>query len=557
MAETKKESLLENTAGINDSKTDNGDASPALESFLSREPAAESKPAKTSKVNKRVVILIAAFVCVAILAAVLIFLRSQPVNTYEEDEAVSPAEFTVEVSADGEHEVKVAVDANGNIDHNGTGSLLSYVPADISRIDVENNDGSFSVLSETPKGEATVYTLVGFEDAPLQEGIADEVASAASSIDFLQIVSAGGNLADFGLDKPRATVKTAFSDDTHATVRVGNDAAAEAGTYIAFGTTDAVYLVSTDSINAFLYSVTDFISREITPSLDDADTSDFSALTISGSHFPTPITLKPNTDEALDISYLFSVGGADFIPANATESSDIAGNIRGLYAESVVSVNPSDSQLASYGLSDPYTSVKAEYADGITTLHASAPNDEGLVNVYNPDKNTVYTIQLAAVCWARATAESLLPENMISARLAAVSGIDFTAGGDSYTFDVSTTSETTTDDDGNEQTVSTTEATCNGRQLTEQNFMVFFQNLNGIKNQGAAENAAGSKVLSFTLRYATGRADDTVEIFSAGDTAQYTAALNGTPLGAVSKSYVDSLITCAASVADGENVTAI
>lgn len=550
MADTRKDPLLEK------SEAADGTAPDALESFLSREQnAAPAKEKKPKKSNKTILILIAAVAVVAALVVLLIVLRSAPA-TMSEDESSEPAAITDSVSSDGEHEITVGVDESGAILHNGTGTLLGYVPADVKQIDVENEGGSFTVLSETPEGEATVYTLVGFEDYPLQDGIADEVANASAAIDFIEIVSAGGNLADFGLDQPRATVKVQFSDDTYATLRVGSDAAAGAGTYLAFGSSDAVYLVATEDVEKFFYSVTEFISLDITESLSDADTSDFTTLTISGSHFPEPITLVPNTDEALNASYLMTAPLST--PANAVESYDIAGNIRGLYAESVVCVNPSDNQLESFGLSDPYAAIEAEYPDGVTVLYSSAPADDGIVHIYNPDKDIVYTIQLAAVCWARTSVEALMPEEIVDVKLAAVSGLTFTSSADSYTFELSSTTETVTDENDVEQTVTTTEATYNGKKLTEDNVNIFFQNLNGIKNQGAADNAAANdKVLSFTLSYSTGRSDDAIVIYAASDSAKYIAEVNGVTVGAVAKSYVDKLIESAASLAKGAAVTSL
>ena len=546
MAETKKESLLENT------KTDTSDASSALDSFLSREQE-EKKPVKNSKNRKPLIIIIVAVIVIAGLVLALILLRQ---NHYtESDESLEPAELSLDVNADGVHEASVPVDDNGDILQNGSGSLLSYVPADIKQIDVENKDGSFTVTSHTPEGEATVYTLVGFEDYALQDGIADEIASHSAALDFTRVISADANLADFGLDKPAATVKIAYNDDTSAVIRVGSDAAGEnTGTYVAFGSSNTVYLVSTDDVSAFLYSINSLISLDITDPMEDSDNSEFSTLTISGARFDEPITLEPNTDDAVEATYV--VTSPKHFYANATESYDIAGNIRGLYAESVVCVNPSDSQLSSYGLSTPYATVKASYPDTDITLHASAPGDDGIVYVFNPDKNVVYTIQLAAVSWAKTSLDLLLPENPIAVRMKYVSGISFTAGDTDFTLDVKTTVEESTDDDGNEQEVTTTTASYNGKELTEANFNVFFQNLNAIKNQGSAEESGSGKVMTVTYTYSTDRASDTLTVYGTG-AAKYILDVNGVTVGTASKSYIDNLIEGAKALINGETVNSL
>ena len=521
----------------------------ALESFLNREQE-EKKPKKNASSRKRALVaVIVAALAVAILVAALIFLRGRP--PVHNDDEYTPAELTLSVSDDGVHEAVVTVDEDGSIKQNGSGTLISNYPADIKRIDVENEDGSFSVTSETPSGEATVYTLVGFESFALQDGIADEIASSSASLEFSRVISVDADLADFGLDKPRATVNVTYQDDTTAVFRVGNNAAGEdTGTYVSFGTSDTVFLADTASIKPFLYSVNEFISRDITDAMEDSDNADFTKLTLTGTHFDEPIVIEPNTDEAIEASYVVTSPKTMF--ANAVESSDIAGDIRGLYAEAVVCANPSKDQLASYGLSEPYATAEASYPDTDITLHTSAPGDDGTVYIYNPDKNAVYTIQLAAVCWAKTNMDLLMPENPLQIRMRCVSGLSFSAGDVKFTAALETTSETVTDDDGNEQEAFNTTATCDGKELDSDNFSVFFQNLNAIKNRGSAEKS-GDKVMSVTYSYSTGRSDDTLDVY-VGDEGDYALELNGDPIGSASRTYIDNLIAGADSLIKGESV---
>ena len=546
----KKDSIEKATSPA--AKAEEAEDNSALDSFLSREQE-PTKPVKTGKNRKPILIVIIALVVVAALVVTLILVRRR---TYQKSEGVTdPAEITLDVGKDGVHEASVKLDENGNILQNGVGSLLTYVPADIKQIDVENEDGSFTVTSHTPEGEATVYTLVGFEGYTLQEGIAGEVASHVSALEFTKIITASGNLSDYGLDKPRATVNVSFNDDTTAVIRVGNNAAGEdTGAYVAFGSSDAVYLVATENVEPFLYSVNSFISLDVTDKMEDSENAAFSSLTISGTRYDEPITLEPNTDKAIDAAYI--VTSPRRMYANATESYDIAGNIRGLYAEEVICVNPSDNQLSSYGLSEPYASVKATYPDTEITLHASAANDDGLVYIYNPDKNVVYTIQLAAVSWAKTGLDLLMPENPLIVNKAYVSEISFSAGDTSFDLDVTSSTETVTDDDGNEQEVTTTTATYDGKELTEQNFSIFFQNLNAIKNQGGPDGEKGSKVMSVTYSYSSDRSADTLTVYTS-DATNYILELNGAAVGTTSKAYIDSLIEGAIGLIKGENITSL
>ena len=526
------------------------DKDEALNSFLSREQ--KEKKTKPSGKHNPIIILIIAVAAVAILTILLIVLRSNSQKKVTEE--TPAAELSLHVS-DGVHEASISLDDNGNIEKNGTGSLITYVPSQIKQIDVENQNGSFSVTAETPSGEATVYKIVGLEKYPLQEGVADEIAKHSSTIDFTRIIEANADLADFGLDKPRATAKVAYTDDTSSIIRIGNEAAGEAGTYVAFGTTNDVYLVNSTDVKSFLYNVTEFISLNITDKMENSENAEFSKATISGTHFDKNIVLVPNKDDALDTAYLLQEPLE--VPANSIEANDIAGNIRGLYAEAVKCVNPSDDQLASYGLSKPYAQIDATYPDISITLQCSAPNDDGIVYIYNPDKNVIYSIQLAAVCWAKTSTQLLMPENPMNAKLKNVSDIDFSAGDTDFSLKVTTKTETTTDDNGTEQENSTSTASYNGKDQNMDDFNVFYQNIAMIKNIGSADSDGKDKVMTVTLHYTTDRSADTLTVYSGSDGAKYIMEYNGTTIGTVSKTYINSLIEGAENLIAGKSVAGL
>ena len=543
-----KETVSESDQTANDNDTEDENDS-ALNSFLSREQENKVKPASK---RKPILILIIAVAAVAILVTLLIVLLSRP---QKGQETIPEAALSLQVNDDGVHEAKVAVDENGKIEQNGTGSLLTYVPSQIKKIDVENQDGSFSVTAETPSGEATVYKIVGFEKYPMQNGIADEIAKHSSEITFSRIIETNANLADFGLEEPRATAKVTYTDDTSSIIRIGNEAAGEAGTYVAFGTSKDVYLVNNTDVQSFLYSVNNFISLSITDTMQDSENAAFSKATISGTHYDDDIVLVPNKDEAIEAAYLLQEPLS--VPANAIEANDIAGNIRGLYAESVVCVNPSDDQLDSYGLSKPYAQINASYPDTDITLRSSAPKDDGIVYVYNPDKNVIYSIQLAAVCWAKSSVELLMHETPMNAKLRYIDEINFSAGETDFTLDVTTKVETTTDDSGNEQENATSTASYNGKDLNTDDFNVFFQNITMIKNLGAADSDGKDKVMTVTFRYTTDRSADTLTVYSGSDSSKYILEYNGKTVGTVSKTYINSLIEGADNLIAGKTVAGL
>lgn len=514
----------------------------ALNSFLNRSQDSKTDdkaPLKKPKLSRGVIALIIGVIVVAALIIAVVIIANRPI-TADENSAppIVPAELATTIDEHGEHHVEVGTDENGEIKQNGYGELLSYIPAEIAKIEVENTDGSFTIHASTPEGEATVYTVTGLEGFDLQPGMADAVANDAATLSFTSVAAVGGTLADFGLSKPRATVKVTYTDSTSATIRVGNEADGGAGTYITLGNDDDIFLAADDAVDSFLYSALDLVSLDITPAAETVEDNEFSVIELSGTRYDDPITLVPNTDVAIKANYRLTSPYEMF--ADNYEGNDISGSIRDLYAESVVCVNPSDDQLSAYGVAEPYASVYAVYPDIEIALSCSAPADDGLVNLYNPAKGVIYTIRVDALGWAKTNLDRLLPKTVIELNKNAVTAITVTSKNKTYTLDVTTTEKSVKNENGDTEQQITTAAKLDGKRIPEDSFNIFFQNFNGMKNLGYVSESGANILYQWLLSYDSGRGDDTIAIYDTGDKS-CPVALNGILIGSVSKSYVNSL----------------
>ncbi|MBQ3417059.1 MAG: DUF4340 domain-containing protein [Ruminococcus sp.] len=541
-----------------------------LASFLQREEekdkerfSKEKDPSKKSKIPWW--IAIPAVVVVA-LVAILLILKLNPASPSSDDSEnpYQEANFEVKVDEKGEHQAQVETTEEGEIEQNGVGTLVSYDVFNVSQIDVENQNGSFTVTSYTPTTtdedgnevtDTTVYTLVGFEDFDLQSGMADAVANDAANLKFNTVAAIDANLSDFGFDTPQATVRVRYSDDTSSLITVGANAPAEEGAYFTFGDSNTVYLAEKDAVDAFLYSVNDLISLSVTSQAEDVDSSLFTSLEISGTRYSEPIVLQPNSDEAIKSEYMMTSPYKMF--TSAAESADIAGAIRGVYAEKVLCVNPSEGQLSSYGLSEPYARVVAQYSDGTIEILASAPDSDGNVCIMTPGTAVIYSIQLGAVEWVNTSVEKLRPDAVLDINVEAVTSITFDANGHSRKIDVTTTTESVENDEGDYEDVTSTKAECNGVSLKEENFTVFFQNLTGITLlEGEYNSSVAGNLCTVTITYSTGRPADVIRIDNSSE-SRLPVSLNGDYIGMAYKSYVTKLIESAEDLTNGKKVKSI
>ena len=566
MAENKENIVVEETKA-EEVSAENNEEYDALKSFLDsdtsdvREKDADKKK-KDMKITKGALWIVIGIVCVAIIVGVIFIINSLP---KEEDKMVTTTtieeKMVLKVDKNGEHQAQIKLDEKGKLEENGSGTLIEYTPSDIKRIDIENESGSFTVLAETNVGvdeetgeetrDATVYTLVGYEDMDLQTGGPDTIANDVAALTFSSVADPTGKKSgDFGFKKPRATVKTTYTDGTSATIYVGDDAPSQLGTYIQFGDSDVVYIADAESVDGLLFSVLDLITLSVNEAATDVNNTSFETLTMTGSAFDNAIELRKNDDEAINSQYKMVKPENMFV--SEVESANIFGAIRGLYADEAVCVNPSSSQLSQYGLSKPYVQLEAIYPDTTVNIRASAVKD-GFAYII-ADSDIIYKIADTKIPWIYTNVNKLIPQVVINPSFTALSNITVKDESGTYSLDVVSVVDTVDTTDGNTEEVTVTTAKYNDKELDSDNFQVFYQNICNMTNAGVAtEKPSGNSVLTLELSYSTGRDTDVIEIYPTGN-SKYIAKLNGETMCLVYRSYCEKFSKSVQDLIKGNTV---
>ena len=473
-----------------------------------------------------ILVLIAALVLVGVMLLLIFLPKGNGDNkssTLDEGVAMKTA-----TDKNGMHQAVVQTEPNGEIKNNSYGTLIDYVPANIKSMHIENSKGTLDLEANTPKGEATVYTLKGYEDFGIQSGIPDSVANAAAKLEFTKVASLDGkDKKEFGLENPRATVTVTYLDKTKAKFIVGSDAPQSAGTYVQFGTEGTIYLCSTETVEPFTLGLNDYMDLNINKSAEDTDNSKLSSVTISGSGFSKEIVLVPNDNPNNDASYRMTAPLDCY--ANENESSLIEGGLRGLYADSVELVNPSKDQLSKIGLANPYAKVEAVYPDLTVKLLGSKADSDGKTYVMEEGGKVVYKIGADKVPWVNTGYEKLVSEYVLKPTMTALSGVSVKTD-KTYDFTLTSETKTTTDDAGEESTATTTNVSYGSKELELGDFTSFYDALTLIKlDSPNAKSYSGSPELSVTYTYTDGSTDK-VEFYASGN-EKYVAVLNGKTMG--------------------------
>lgn len=539
-----------------------------LDDILNKFETPEVSKASTKKKNghiKGLVVVIAVAVALAGVGAALLFAPKEDAKT----EIKGPAAVKNEVK-DNVHEVELKTDSNGKIKENGKGNLIEKVPADITKIKINNNRGDYEISSYTPKTktnetdpttgkvkektDATIYKIIGYEDFKLQDGVADEVANACATLEFKSVSAenASDNLKDFGLDKPRATVTVTYTDKTKSVFKVGNDAAQNLGTYVMFGSGKTVFLCDKEKVSKFLLGINDYISHTINESASDASTSEFKTLTLSGSKFSQSVTLKPNPDTKHVTAANIMVSPIQTY-ADDSEASTVTGAVRGLLAKSVAKVNPSSSDLSNYGLANPYAKLHAEYSDTTVNLLASKPNSKGDCFLMKDGGKVVYIIASASIPWVNTTEKKLISNYVFNPELSGLKNMSVSFKGKNYDFNIKTTTVKTTDDKGEENSTTETTTKFKGKNLDEGNFETFYKNVTLLtKAEKGTPSASGTPALTVKYTYSGSRNPDTVAFYKSG--AKYIATVNSKSVGTVYANYIEKIISQSPQVAEDKEV---
>ncbi|MGN0476771.1 MAG: DUF4340 domain-containing protein [Ruminococcus sp.] len=499
------------------------------------------------KNNKNLLKIIIPALIVVLIAVALVVVFNLPDSEEEATlEYTEPAKITTDVDEDKLHQAEPATNEDGEVDQNGSGELMSYIPRNIKSISVENEKSKYEITSYTPvekttnedgeeeeSTQATEYTLVGYEDKELASGVPDAVANDAATLEFTKVVSTGDkDEKDFGFDSPRSTVDITYQDNTKVRITVGAVAPANSGVYVKFGTGKTIYLVAEDSVDSFLYSINDLISLEVTESASSGDDASPTKIELSGTHYKDKITVVPSDDETASTNYLITT------PANYygddSGCSEIEAGIRGVLGKSVVYVNPGESQLEKYGLSQPYAEIKATYPDTTINLVASKANDKGYCYIMKKGGDVIYKILSESVKWSESSLDNLRSDFFVDNELTSLSKTEVKFDGKSYTFDINGKSSS-----------ADTVVKYNGKKVSTGSFQTAFDYMHSadfLRHEFTSDKISGSPALTikFTYKSDTGRSADELKFYDMGK-QKYYVTVNGEQVSYLYKSAVSKV----------------
>ena len=175
------------------------------------------------------------------------------------------------------------------------------------------------------------------------------------------------------MDNPQYIIRIVTTDGAKLTLELGNSALDGSSVYALYE--GGVYLISDDILDSVSKTRYSFLDNEIT----EVEPSDYdkAVIELSGTVRPQTITLEIDTveseeetessgDEAVVSStekqYTLTTPTVQTI--TEASASQVTDGLYSLYANQIAAVNPTEEQLAEYGLDEPYSVVVGEHRRG-------------------------------------------------------------------------------------------------------------------------------------------------------------------------------------------------
>lgn len=411
---------------------------------------------------------------------------------------------------------------------------------DISRVDIKNEKGEFTVLVEPitdSDGEKTATCEIdGFDDAPIMSTLPNTIANDCTMLTAHRRVNGlGVNDSEYGIDTPVSKVTITLSDKSELKLSIGDLAPNTEARYVGFENDSTVYLVDSESLQSFFYSIYDIMD----PTVTDSDGDEFISLTVENSACSEAVVIEISSDERH--SAVYNITSPIKRTANNDVVDTIAKNLRSFTADRVVAYNVGESEIEKFGLNTPYATATAVYDDSVIAMISSKPDNDGNVYIMLQGKNIIYQAAENALPWISADITSLKDDVILEPVFKSLKSVTINTTDHNYKFDIQFDEYT---DENNELKTKTT-VKSGEKEISATQFKRLIEYISTAETTAPPENAdiSGTPTIKLTYSYISADAeDDVLEIYSSG-TGKAVAVLNGMVDSYVYDSYVSRIIS--------------
>ncbi len=408
--------------------------------------------------------------------------------------------------------------------------------SEVSEVQVKNSFGEYHLTVD----EEGVYSLDQLEDFDLSANTISPLFSAAAAFSGEQLFDqTPEDLAEYGLEEPSATLTFTYTDGSTITVQLG-DQSPSGYYYFVTDSRPGLYLDNLEYLSDFLVPATELLSKTVVAPLEDVSVLEMTQVTLMGGgrEEPTVITYEPADEEDENSEDRFVQTAPYRLELKDTVAFSALKSLFGISGQTVEAVNPTQEELAEFGLLDPYMTAVVENENGGFTLHLSEPQD-GYAYLYREGQNLVFRVSTSGFEWITLTGEDLLSPFVFDGEETDYASFSFSGNGSTYDLQL------TQDEEGNQS------GTCNGSEISSEELTALFDELFGLRrDQYDLQSSDDGQVLltiSCTYTQEDRQADEIV--IRSGEPRRAVAYLNGRATAVINTTQVDDLLDLLAQLA--------
>lgn len=430
-------------------------------------------------------------------------------------------------------------------------SLLDRDIGQVKAIEVENSQGSFTLVPVSGGAAGEDFTLEGYQERDISNSQISATAHTLLSLLYSKDLGQREDLDAFGLgsDAPQVSIRytdgqtdTLFMGDT-APESVGHYVRKDGKVYIVSSVPQQVYGSKFDYFNTSIYTVPDRV--EVTED-ENGSSSETTALDIlyslrlSGENFPEPVEV---TYTSSTISGYLMTSPVTVETGNAA-FEELMTSLKTLTAGKVVEAGITEALLEEYGLQEPEAAVEFDMNDSKHSLAVSKKDADGNRYLIADDTDLIYQVSNSLVeKWAETSITTLRMSYIWIPNIKNVEKLTLTLDGDQvHQYHITRTKDEEKSTEDNIQYI--LDITDAGGQTVdyEEAYQPFYQKLISLAVfMQDRVDYSGTPAIKVEYEY-FGGGKDQVEFYKMQDQNRYAAVLNGGFNGQVRGSEVSALL---------------
>ena len=204
---------------------------------------------------------------------------------------------------------------------------------------------------------------------PVDQDKLDTLAGVFSSVTAQRTLKDVVDLSEYELDNPQNTITVTTTDGTTTVIQVGMENDSTSQEYIDLDNdSSTVYVVSNSTFQSFEGTLYDFAKSGTFPTVDS---STVSKIAVDGKDSSYVVEKDEN-------NFWNITSDGETEKADSAKATSLASSLSSLAYASYVNYNCSESELAQYGLDEPYAEITVDYQE-------EAPDEENTEDVESAD----------------------------------------------------------------------------------------------------------------------------------------------------------------------------